>query len=64
MVRPVSVSVQRPAESLDHKVYVVAPKRALRYGDKMLQAGEVVPDAHLWVRLESWINTGRIVELR
>lgn len=43
-------------------VYVVAPKRVLKHGDKLLKAGDEVPGAHLWPRLESWLNTGRIVE--
>lgn len=42
-------------------VYVVAPKRALMHEGKRLEAGEVIEGAHLWPRLESWINTGRIV---
>lgn len=45
-----------------HPVYVVPPKRYLLHEGKRLEAGDVVPGAHLWPRIETWINTGRIVE--
>lgn len=38
-------------------VYVVG-RKPLRVGSKFLQPGEVVPDAHKWPRVESWVRTG------
>lgn len=49
------------AQEERHPVYVVAPKRFLQHEGKVLKPGEVVEGAHLWPRIESWINTGRIV---
>lgn len=45
-----------------HDVYVVAPKRHLVHEGKTLVAGEVVPGAHLWPRVEAWVRAGRIVK--
>lgn len=35
----------------------------LRYGDAVLQPGEVVPDAHLFPRIESWVRTRRLIAI-
>jgi hypothetical protein len=47
------------SENENDPVYVVG-RRPLKMGDDVLAPGDVVPGAHRWLRLESWLRTGAI----
>lgn len=37
-------------------------RKPLKVGDKYLQPGEVVPEAHTWPRVEAWVRSGWLKE--